>query len=162
MPERDENAEIESARRYAGLLLKFRLRSVHELDERLRRKNYSRPVIARVLSALRDADVLNDRRFARMWAAERFRNAGRGSKAVRYELQRKGIDRALIDEALAGFDEAAEMSAAQQAARKKTAQTADDSPARRKAAVAAYLRRRGFSTTVIRKITGAGFFDEEP
>lgn len=60
-----------------------------------------------VLSRLVEQRFIDDRRFAEAFVREKLRLSGWGAYKIRAALQRKGIARATIDEALAGTDGAA-------------------------------------------------------
>ncbi|MBI5378793.1 MAG: RecX family transcriptional regulator, partial [Nitrospirae bacterium] len=59
------------ARALAYRLLARCARSVREIEERLTRKGFDPPVIARTIAHLQAAGYLDDARFARDWVAAR-------------------------------------------------------------------------------------------
>ncbi len=96
---------LEQVLRYAYRLLSYRGRSEKELSERLRMKGFDEDSINRAISGLRSDGYLDDRRLAvsiRRYAEE---SKYLSLPATRMLLKERGIPPALIDEALAGFDE---------------------------------------------------------
>lgn len=88
------------ARETAVRLLAYRDRSAKEVEARLRSADFDPGLVAPVTSWLRDLGYLDDRRFASRYVAEKAK-AGWGSQRIRAELGRKGVERTVIDEALA-------------------------------------------------------------
>jgi len=76
-----------------------RSQSIAELRQRLARRAVEPAAVARVLTRLQDAGLLDDHRFAFHYAAYRARRFGR--YRIRRELRRKGLPEELIDQALA-------------------------------------------------------------
>jgi regulatory protein len=69
---------------------------------------------------------------------------------LRQELQQKGIDRSLIDEALTASDETAALRAAAEKKARQLARYPEDDFKRK---LAQFLQRRGFNYAPIREIT---------
>lgn len=77
--------------------------SRRSLGDRLRRAGVSESEAGKVLEELERVGLLDDGRFARERArvlAER----GKGDAAIRFDLERSGLDATVVDEALAGLD----------------------------------------------------------
>ena len=88
------------AREAALRLLNYRMRTRHELKQRLAQKGWSTDVITRVLDSLEQANLIDDAQFARLWIDERLRLKPSGTSLLRRELRRKGIDGEIIEKAL--------------------------------------------------------------
>lgn len=137
---------VEAAVLRAGRLLSRRPRSEHEIRTALRRAGVDGPTVDAAIERLRQAGEVDDLRFARAWIENRSDFRPRSTYALRSELQRKGVARPVIDEALAGFsDEDAAFESARQAARRLRGR--DDQPLERQ--LYAYLQRRGFGHDTI-------------
>ncbi|MDD5019028.1 MAG: regulatory protein RecX [Candidatus Omnitrophica bacterium] len=95
-PNKDDKGQ---ARAYALRLIKFRLRSEHELRDKLARKAYPGSVIDETLVFLKRSGLLDDEAFARAWVEGRIRRP-LGRVRLRRELQAKGIDSRWIEAAL--------------------------------------------------------------
>ena len=92
---------------------------------------------------------MDDAEFARYWVDNRERFRPRGLRGLRYELQSKGIDNEVIDEALASVDPSA---SAYRAADKKAQQfrNLEESVFERK--LVEYLARRGFAYDIAQEV----------
>lgn len=135
-------------------MLSRRDRSENEVRRRLASKGFSEEIIDGTVARLEEARYLDDRRFALLFAESAIRN-GRGyGFRLRWDLSRRGVDEAVIAEALeeldAEYDELAVLGALM--ARK----FADFDPLtageRGKRRVMAYFQRRGFSLAAIAQI----------
>lgn len=150
----DQGEQEESFRRARDAvlrLLKFRARSEQELRGRLGAKNFPLSVIERTIRHFKEADLINDGRFARQWASSRLKKPF-GIGRIRLELKKKGIDgatiREVLDETARHYDEPA---AAAALARRRAGQYRDIGPEKIKRRVYGYLRRRGFSAAAVIK-----------
>lgn len=122
-------------------------RTSHELRTAMQEKGYPDDSIRRVLARLTELRYVDDRQFAEMWVESRHRNRGSSRTALRFELERKGVDRDLIDEALEQIDGAHERARAYQLATEKLctapARTRQDQEGLRRRLVG-MLARRGY------------------
>lgn len=85
----------------AVYFLKFRLRSVKEIHDHLKKKNAPEEIIKRVIATLEEQKFLNDREFANWWIESRARFRSKGKRIVELELRQKGISQEIIEEAMA-------------------------------------------------------------
>ncbi|HEX5690744.1 MAG TPA: RecX family transcriptional regulator [Roseiflexaceae bacterium] len=132
-------------------LLEVRPRSVAEIRDRLRRKEFSPEQIEATIERLTALDMLDDAAFARLWVENRQTLRPRGVSALRDELRRKGIDRAvadtiLSDEALTSEEGNRAMEIARNAL-KKYATSPDRATFQRR--LGGFLQRRGFGFDTI-------------
>ncbi|WP_420642908.1 regulatory protein RecX [Candidatus Leptofilum sp.] len=144
--------QVEKAKDVAIRYIEYRPRSMAETRRHLIKKEYPEPVVAQVLERLEAVELLNDAAFARYWVEQRETFKPRSKIALQQELRQKGIDRSLIDEAIAEVDEFA---AARQAAEPKARRwhTLPEQQFRQK--VGGFLQRRGFGYDIVREITDA-------
>jgi regulatory protein len=131
--------------------LEARPRSVAEIRDRLRRKEFGDEAIAAATGRLAELGMLDDNAFARFWVENRQAFRPRGMGALRDELRRKGVDRAVVetllrDEALTG-DEVGRAMAIARGALRKYAATTDRKTFQRR--MGGYLQRRGFGFDTI-------------
>jgi regulatory protein len=144
----------------AGMrLIDVRPRSITELRQRLRRKEFPDDAIDHAITRLSEIGLLDDAAFSQQWVDNRRAFRPRGSLALRDELRRKGVSRDLIDAALA-VDAGDEEDAAEQEAER--ARTLARGALRRYATspdrftfqrrLGSYLQRRGFTFETIRPI----------
>jgi regulatory protein len=154
----ESTEQDDRAAQAAMRLIEIRPRSISELRQRLRRKEFPASAVDYAITRLSDLGLLDDAAFSRLWVENRRSFSPRGSLALRDELRRKGISRDLIDAALADDGEA-EDAAAQEAERARSlarralgryAGAADRFSFQRR--LGAYLQRRGFTFDTIRPI----------
>lgn len=143
-----EPAPEELARRAYALavrLLGSRDHSSAELTRKLAQRDVDEASIATALEELREANYLNDERFAHALAEQRLRG-GRGPMAIRAKLRERGIDTALADEAVEALGvDWVEQAGEVLASRFDAAAIADDEP-RGRARIARFLQGRGFTS----------------
>ncbi|WP_409338254.1 regulatory protein RecX [Corynebacterium sp. LK2510] len=72
-------------------LLDQRLRSRHELRERLIRAEFEETLVDKVLDNLEQAGLINDAAFAFEWVRQRAARRGKSAMALERELQLKGV-----------------------------------------------------------------------
>ena len=144
--------KAEIARAYAFLLLKFRLRSEGELKARLRLKGFSEELSQDTVNFLKDKQFIDDRVFARGWAASRLKRP-LGLRRIKQELVQKGLDQEVIEETfVAAKKDYDEGSIVRQLAQQRFSKLKGIEPLKAKARVYAYLMRRGFSPEVVGEV----------
>ena len=143
-------------------LLGYRPRTEREVRDRLARR-FSEDVVADVVEALTEQGLLDDARFSSQWTESRSARNPRSARMIARELQVKGVDASLAEQAVRDVDDE---ESAYQACRKyaRTGGRPDDAAFQRR--LLGYLRRRGFSQSVSRRamrrmIDGLGAGDEE-
>jgi regulatory protein len=92
----DPNVVLEAALRF----LEARARSIDEVRRRLRTAGYQTGLIDGAIDRLTAVGILDDATFAQAWVESRDRARPRGERALRRELQLKGIERNVLDEVL--------------------------------------------------------------
>ena len=133
---------------FQGLFfLSFRLRSIFEMREYLKKKEWDAEVIDIIIERLSSEGQLDDLVFARAWIQTRQLQRSRSKSHLRSELMIKRIDRYLIDEALSDFGEDGEDDALDRLIVKMRRQSryTDDKK------LAEYLGRQGFKYADIKK-----------
>src|SRR3954471_17647659 len=104
----DHERAIERALRSVAV----RERTEHELRLFLERRRFEPDVIDDVVGALREEGLLDDAGYARRFAEDRRLLDRWGSERITRDLVRRGIERELIDNALAGHDRDDELAVA--------------------------------------------------
>lgn len=146
----------ERARAYdASLkLLGARARSRAELSERLARKGFDAGAVRTLLDDLERCGLIDDADFAEQWVHFRHRDGARSRRALRVELQNKGVDDERIAAALDRISEADERARAAELVRRTVARrslpAADDVNAcrREQRRLLGMLARKGYSSEV--------------
>lgn len=124
--------------------LKFRPRSVFEVEKKLKSKKCEEKEIERVVSILKKEKLLDDEKFAKMWVASRNNLRPSGAYVLKMELKHLGIAEEIIGDVLKDQDEEA---LARKAIEDKVRYRQADFNKK-----AAFLQRRGFKTSVIYKV----------
>jgi len=148
-----DQEDFKQARALAYRYLSIRDRTERETADYLGKKGFDTAVVQQTLHFLKDANYLNDRRFAEHWARTRAENKQFGKYRLRQELTGKGLDTELIDETLDTlFDNVKEIDLARAVVEKKLRSMQDLEPEKRKRRLAGLLQRKGFSSDIIYKV----------
>jgi len=162
LKEIDDTAKATDA---AIRLLTARPRSVREIEQRLRRKEFDDPTIERVIERLRDWRYIDDEAFARFWVENRESNRPRGRRLLEQELRSKGIEREIVTNTIEDA-EIDEIAGALEIARTKLRAYKDLEPEIVKRRLGAFLARRGYGYGVIKpvltELLGEGETDSDP
>ena len=130
-------------------LLSVRPRSVEELRGRLRLKRYADPVISLVLASFEKQGLLNDEKFAKLFAQSRLYSRPVGKRELEFELRKKGLSKPLISQTLENLGEYDEVETARQLVFTRFHKMTGISEEKKKARLFGFLKRRGFSSTAI-------------
>jgi len=133
--------EREKAYQKALNLLSYRPRSEAEILRNLKEHDITDETAQGVLGRLKEAGLVDDRRFAQTWVENRNELRPRGRRLLAYELRQRGLERDVVDATLESVDDAglAYQAAQKQARRYREANWQDF---RKK--MIAFLARRGF------------------
>lgn len=129
--------------------LKFRARSVFEIEKKLKEKNISEKEIKDTIRVLKRNELLNDEKFVKMYVKDRNNFKPIGSYLLRMELKKLGIDENLIEDVMVGQDDE---ELARRAIESKHRYRNADFPKQ-----AQFLQRRGFGMGIIYKILNNKF-----
>ena len=142
------------ALKFAMKLLDIRKRSVFEMKNRLRRKEFEEEIINEVIKELFEYGYLNDEEFAEAYINDRINFNPRGSFLVKKELREKGIAENIVNEKIKElFPEEKEMELAKKAAEKKK-ETLNKDLEKNKIyqKTGSYLQGKGYSAYIIREV----------
>lgn len=132
--------EPDCARERALRILGYRERSVRELERRIVDDGYPAGVAREIVSRFVELALVDDARFAALWARTRAA-AGYGASRIVRELRRKGVSPATIEEAIAeAFEDESEVERAKTLVGNRAPQSARD-----REKLIHKLIRRGFS-----------------
>ena len=149
-----------SARESAYRLLQYRQRSVHEMHERLQRKDFPAEIIESVIDDLLEKGLLDDRQFAETFAEDQLTRKNIGPIRLRSELHKKRLPGKIIDEVVHEMYKKYDVRAlAEQAAAKKRRSLTgvDRETAYRR--LTNYLARRGFPWEIISHLVDSEKFN---
>ena len=142
--------DTESFKRAHSTALRFisyRPRSEAEVRTRLQRR-FPAPVVERVIESLAEGALIDDSRFAELWKESRNSHRPRSSTTIRRELISKGIARDIAEAVVGDLDDD---ESAHRAGLKMTRRLADADFPTFKRRLWAYLQRRGYSPSVVRR-----------
>lgn len=133
-------------------LLAHRARSRAELTARLRGKGHDEPAVQAVVERLAGEGLIDDQAFAAAFVADKRRFAGWGAGRIARELDRLGVDPALVQAALPSTDDAAadELRRARAALERRGPADAPLEQSRKRAYE--FLVRRGYATSVAYRV----------
>ncbi len=144
---------------YSFRLLKIRLRSAWELRDKLNLKGYNASDIEAILAYLIDLGEVNDQLFAKYWIRDRMNLNPKAPFALTMELEKKGISKDIINNALLKLLKEYDFSnLAFELARERLStfkKNIDSEIAKKR--VFDYLSRRGFEASIIDEVIGELF-----
>jgi regulatory protein len=132
-------------------LLSYRGRSEKELRERLLKKGFSEDAVSGTLLYLKEAGFMDDAALAEDLKRQALGQKKLGYSAARSFMQKRGLPRDLVESTL-GYDEEVELGNARNLLEKKLKSAGNYLTAKEKKRLYDYLRRRGFSSSVINKV----------
>lgn len=124
-------------------------RTEHELRAAMVERGYPGEAITQVLARLRRAGYVDDELFASMWVDSRHRGHGLARRALTTELQRRGVDRELVTEAVERVGAPQERARAEDLVRAKLRSVSDTvrrDPPRLTRRLVSLLARKGYSS----------------
>ncbi len=158
-PEEEQQITLEDAaeKAYAAALhyVAHKPRTEGEVRQKLSEKEIADDAAEQAVDRLRRLGYLDDAKYAREYVRGRMANKGYGPVRLRRELQKRGVDQRHIEDAFYHeLDEEETLEAARAHARKKWKRLdPDEDPRRRRQKLYGYLRRRGFTSDTIRRVT---------
>jgi regulatory protein len=146
-------ADVEAAFRTVLRALEVRSYARADLGRRLRRKGHAAAAVEAALARAVDLRLLDDSAFARSYVETRAAR-GRGPSRLTRDLLAMGVERSLIDRALAAqWPEGSDRSAVPLAlARKRVSQLGSLPRQTKRRRLVAYLARRGFTGREVTEI----------
>ncbi len=98
----DQKAEVYTK---ALKYISYKQRTVRETTRKLQSDGYDEGLISETIARLSENGILNDKNYAEQWVDERKKYKPRSKRALRQELQRKGIPENLIQSAVEDIDD---------------------------------------------------------
>lgn len=148
-----EDADPRSAARGIALRrLTAAPRTAHELRADLLARGVDASIADEVIDRYLEVGLLDDSAYARMWVTSRARTKGTARPVLRQELRRKGIDDAVIAEALAEVDDEQEIARARAFVAARLASTGRLDPSARMRRLIGGLMRRGYAAGTAQRI----------
>ncbi|WP_434099652.1 recombination regulator RecX [Streptomyces minutiscleroticus] len=135
----------ERARAICLRLLTGTPRTRKQLADVLRKREIPDDVADEVLSRFEEVGLINDGAFADAWVESRHHGRGLARRALARELRTKGVDSALIDEAVGQLDSEQEEETARELVARKLRSTRGLDRDKRIRRLAGMLARKGYS-----------------
>jgi regulatory protein len=131
---------------YLVRLLKVRPRSEHEARSRLEGRGYAKGEIEQALALAKDAGMIDDSAFARLWVGDRVHHHPLSRRAVARELEEKGVPKSIAEAALAEhYPPPMEKDLIWRLARERYERLSGVDQVKRERRTVGFLTRRGFS-----------------
>ncbi len=132
--------------------LKIRPRSIAELREKLKNKDFPLQDIEAVINDLIASKFLDDRAFTKSWITYRLARPF-GFRRIIQELKSKGIDQSIIDEMMGQLDAGySAQDTAFELAQRRWQRFSGIDPVKKQKRVMDFLLRRGFEVDTVIKI----------
>ncbi|WP_144511787.1 recombination regulator RecX [Bacillus sp. FJAT-22090] len=141
--------EVRKAYNKAIHFLSYRMRSEHEVKQKLLQNEFGEAVILEAIRKLYEHGFLNDENFTKALVATQKKNSKKGPGAIRQELKKKGIEKDLQEEVLASYSEEEQLSIARTLTEKIINQNESKTPRQIKQKVQDALQRKGYNFTII-------------
>ena len=129
--------------------LSFKPRSVEEMRTRLMLKKHSPKIVGEVLSALETQGLLDDEKFARLFANARVYTRPTGKKQLEFDLKKKGLAASLVDATIKNLEDYDEKKMAKDLTVARFQRMTGVSNEKKKSMIYGFLKRRGFDNDVI-------------
>ena len=134
---------LEAAYLAALRVIDYRPRTTTEIENKLTAKGFADTVIQATLERLRANGMLDDNRFAQTWVENQSTFRPRGSRALAFELRRKGVADEVIAQTLQEIPPEEDL--AYQAGKKQARKLVNLERELFRNRLSAFLARRGFS-----------------
>ncbi|MFQ6617519.1 MAG: RecX family transcriptional regulator [Fidelibacterota bacterium] len=156
-------AEFSFIKEKALHFIKFRERSRKEVLDKLKREKFDRSLIEDVISFLEERDIINDERFAYLFAKDRVKRRGIGLILLKKEMFQKGLSAELIEITTKKiYEEFDQRKLIRAHLKRKMSSISSLPPPRAKKRVIDMLYRRGFSWDLIEEaLNSINFRSEE-
>ncbi|MGW1430182.1 recombination regulator RecX [Streptomyces sp. NPDC002431] len=135
---------VEQARNICLRLLTGTPRTRKQLADALRKREIPAEAAEEVLSRFEDVGLIDDAAFADAWVESRHHGRGLARRALVRELRTKGVDAAVIDEAVGQLDSEQEEATARELVARKLRSTRGLERDKRLRRLAGMLARKGY------------------
>lgn len=146
----------EKHKAYLGALryLGIRPRTSSQLQSYLLEKGFEPKVAEEVCQRCVELGYIDDKVFAKQWVDERLRLKQRSPYMLRMELQQRGVDRSIVEDAVSGVSKEAELEAARSLIEKKARRLQGPPNPDEERKLLSMLMRKGFSHSIVQQIRG--------
>jgi regulatory protein len=131
-----------------------------ELAAVLARRGVPDDAAAEVLGRLTEVGMIDDALFAEMWVTSRHRGRGLAGRALSQELRRKGVDDAVVDQAVQALEPEQELATARALVARRLPTTRGLAPDARVRRLAGLLARKGYPAGVAFRVVREALAEE--
>lgn len=144
----------EKHKAYLGALryLGIRPRTSSQLHSYLVEKGFSTQIAEEICQRCKNHGYIDDEAFAKQWVDERLRLKPRSPYMLRMELTQRGVDRAIVEDAVRGVSRQAELDAARALIEKKVRRIEGAPNPDEERKLLSMLMRKGFSHAIIQQM----------
>ncbi|GGV92358.1 hypothetical protein GCM10015535_53280 [Streptomyces gelaticus] len=151
---------VEQARNICLRLLTGTPRTRKQLADALRKRDIPDEAAEEVLSRFEDVGLIDDAAFADAWVESRHHGRGLARRALVRELRTKGVDSALIDEAVGQLDSDQEEATARELVARKLRSTRGLDRDKRLRRLAGMLARKGYGEGMALRVVRQALAEE--
>ncbi|MFF2329026.1 MULTISPECIES: recombination regulator RecX [unclassified Streptomyces] len=151
---------VEQARNICLRLLTGTPRTRKQLADALRKREIPDEAAEEVLSRFEDVGLIDDAAFADAWVESRHHGRGLARRALVRELRTKGVDSAVIDEAVGQLDSEQEEATARELVARKLRSTRGLDRDKRLRRLAGMLARKGYGEGMALRVVRHALEDE--
>jgi regulatory protein len=151
---------VERARAICLRLLTGTPRTRQQLADALRKREIPEEAIAEVLDRFEEVGLVDDAAFADAWVDSRHHGRGLARRALARELRTRGVDGALIDQAVGRLDGEREESTARALVARRLGATRGLDRDRRMRRLVAMLARKGYPEAMALRVVREALRDE--
>ena len=85
--------------------LSYQARTIQEMQNYLKKKEFTKDIVEKTIDILLDQNYLNDKEFAKLFIETRIKTKAKSKFAFEYELRQKGIKPSDIEDLLKVYDD---------------------------------------------------------
>lgn len=153
--------DIQKAYNSAIFYLSKRIRSVKEIFDYLRKKDFEEPVIQEVIHKLTDQKYIDDKEYALVYVRTQINTTDKGPGLIRMELKERGIDKTFIEIALEQYSYDDQLQKASVLCQKYFQKNSKDSKKVLKQKLENLLGRKGYSFEIMGDAVSNVFLDQQ-
>ncbi|MFO8129581.1 MAG: regulatory protein RecX [Bacteroidales bacterium] len=127
----------------------YQERCIQDVQRKLQSWNVTEKVSGEIILALEKEGLVDEERFARVYAGSKFRLNKWGRNRIAYELRKKNIPGLYIQIGLREIDDEEYIEALKQIISRKSFSLKEDNATRMKNKLAAYAVSRGYETSLV-------------
>ena len=141
--------EIAKAFNKALAFLSYQMRSEYEVKKKLLDAGHGEAVAMEAIHKLRNLGFLNDESYSKALLETKKRTMKKGPRAIKQDMQKKGIDKSLQDKVLNAYSHEEQVALALELAQKEVRGGSRKTPAQIKQKIQDLLMRKGYSFSVV-------------